>query len=77
VFREFRILLLLPGLINVDFADVKTIMANAGSALMGIGTGVGENRAQTAARVAVSSPLLEISMSGARGVCLILSADRI
>jgi cell division protein FtsZ len=61
-------LITLPGLINVDFADVKTIMANAGSALMGIGTGVGENRAQTAARSAVASPLLEISMSGARGV---------
>jgi len=61
-------LITLPGLINVDFADVKTIMANAGSALMGIGTGVGENRAQAAARAAVASPLLEISMSGARGV---------
>jgi len=58
----------LPGLINVDFADVKTIMSNAGSALMGIGTGVGENRAQTAARTAIASPLLEISMDGARGV---------
>jgi cell division protein FtsZ len=57
-----------PGLINVDFADVKTIMSSAGSALMGIGTGVGENRAQTAARTAISSPLLEISMDGARGV---------
>ncbi|OGH02439.1 MAG: cell division protein FtsZ [Candidatus Levybacteria bacterium RIFCSPHIGHO2_01_FULL_37_17] len=57
-----------PGLINVDFADVKTIMQNAGSSLMGIGTGVGENRAQTAARAAVASPLLEISMQGARGV---------
>lgn len=61
-------LITIPGLINVDFADVKSIMSNAGSALMGIGTGVGENRAQTAARAAVSSPLLEISMDGARGV---------
>lgn len=61
-------LITLPGLINVDFADVKTIMQNAGSALMGIGTGVGENRAQAAARAAVASPLLEISMNGARGV---------
>lgn len=61
-------LITMPGLINVDFADVKTIMANAGSALMGIGTGVGENRAQTAARSAIASPLLEISMQGARGV---------
>jgi cell division protein FtsZ len=58
----------LPGLINVDFADVKTIMSNAGSALMGIGTGVGENRAATAARMAVSSPLLELSVDGAKGV---------
>lgn len=58
----------LPGLINVDFADVRTIMSNAGSALMGIGTGIGENRAQTAAKTAISSPLLEISMEGARGV---------
>ncbi len=61
-------LITMPGLINVDFADVRTIMTNAGSALMGIGTGVGENRAQTAARSAVASPLLEISMDGARGV---------
>lgn len=57
-----------PGLINVDFADVRAIMSNAGSSLMGIGSGIGENRAQTAARSAVSSPLLEISMDGARGV---------
>lgn len=58
----------LPGLINVDFADVRTIMSNAGSALMGIGTGIGENRAQAAARAATASPLLEVSMEGARGV---------
>ncbi len=57
-----------PGLINVDFADVKTIMKSAGSALMGIGTGVGDNRAQMAARAAVSSPLLEISIEGAKGI---------
>ena len=49
-----------PGLVNVDFADVKTIMVNAGTALLGIGTGVGENRAQMAARAAISSPLLDI-----------------
>ena len=61
-------LITMPGLINVDFADVRTIMSNAGSALMGIGTGVGENRAMAAARAAVASPLLEISMDGARGV---------
>lgn len=61
-------LITIPGLINVDFADVKTIMTSAGSALMGIGIGVGENRAQLAARQATSSPLLEVSMEGARGV---------
>jgi len=57
-----------PGLINVDFADVKTIMRDAGTALLGIGTGVGESRAQMAARAAVSSPLLDLSIEGARGV---------
>lgn len=56
------------GLVNVDFADVKMIMKDAGTALLGIGTGVGENRAQMAARAAVSSPLLDISIEGARGV---------
>lgn len=61
-------LITVPGLINVDFADVRSIMTNAGSSLMGIGTGTGENRAQVAARAAVSSPLLEINMEGARGV---------
>ncbi len=61
-------LITMPGLINVDFADVRTIMTNAGSALMGIGTGSGDGRAQNAARSAVASPLLEISMEGARGV---------
>jgi len=60
-----------PGLVNVDFADVKTIMSEMGQALMGSGTGVGEQRAQDAARKAISSPLLEdISISGARGVLL-------
>jgi cell division protein FtsZ len=61
-------LITMPGLINVDFADVRTIMTNAGSALMGIGTGVGENRAATAARTAIASPLLEVSVEGAKGV---------
>ena len=61
-------LITMPGLINVDFADVRTIMSNAGSALMGIGTGVGENRASAAARMAVSSPLLDLSVDGAKGV---------
>jgi cell division protein FtsZ len=58
----------LPGLINVDFADVKAIMANAGSALMGIGKASGENRAVDAAKQAIASPLLEISIDGAKGI---------
>ncbi len=57
-----------PGLVNVDFADVKTIMRQAGSALMGIGRASGENRAQEAARAAIDSPLLELSINGATGV---------
>jgi cell division protein FtsZ len=59
-----------PGLINVDFADVRTVMTGAGSALMGIGHGSGEDRAEEAARSAISSPLLESSIEGARGVLL-------
>lgn len=58
------------GLVNVDFADVKTIMRDAGTALLGIGTGVGENRAQMAARAAISSPLLDLSIDGATGVLI-------
>jgi len=57
-----------PGLINVDFADVKSIMSNAGSALMGIGLSSGENKAIEAAKMAINSPLLEMSIEGARGV---------
>jgi len=56
------------GIINVDFADVRSIMANAGSALMGIGTGMGDKRAEQAARAAINSPLLEVSITGAKGV---------
>ncbi len=56
------------GIINVDFADVRAIMANAGSALMGIGTAIGEKRAENAARAAINSPLLEVSITGAKGV---------
>ena len=62
-----------PGLINVDFADVKTIMTDAGSAVMGIGEASGDNRAEQAAAKAISSPLLETSMDGARGVLLSIS----
>ncbi|MHB9145188.1 MAG: cell division protein FtsZ [Symbiobacteriia bacterium] len=63
-------LIAVPGLINLDFADVKTIMCDAGSALMGIGVARGENRAVEAARMAISSPLLETTMDGAKGVLL-------
>jgi cell division protein FtsZ len=59
-----------PGLINTDFADVKMILSNAGSALMGIGEGSGDDRAVLAARKAISSPLLESAIDGARGVLL-------
>ncbi|MFH1582730.1 MAG: cell division protein FtsZ [Candidatus Falkowbacteria bacterium] len=61
-------LITVPGLINVDFADVKAVMANAGSALMGIGQASGENKAIEAAKMAISSPLLEMSIEGARGI---------
>jgi cell division protein FtsZ len=63
-------LITVPGLINLDFADVRAIMANAGPSLMGIGTASGENRAAEAARAAISSPLLETTVSGATGVLL-------
>ncbi|MGI6607079.1 MAG: cell division protein FtsZ [Peptococcia bacterium] len=63
-------LIAVPGLINLDFADVKTIMEDTGAALMGIGMASGENRASVAARTAISSPLLETSIEGARGVLL-------
>lgn len=61
-------LVTVPGLINVDFADVKAIMTNTGSALMGIGIGSGENRAVDAAKAAIDSPLLELGIDGARGI---------
>ena len=66
-------LITVPGIVNLDFADVRTIMRDAGSALMGIGTGSGENRAGEAARHAVSSPLLESSIEGATGILLNIS----
>ena len=58
----------MPGIINVDFADIRAIMENAGPALMGIGMGSGEKRASDAARAAINSPLLDISINGARGI---------
>ena len=61
-------LITIPGIINVDFADVKAVMSNSGSALMGIGRATGEDRAIEAAKMAINSPLLEVSIDGARGV---------
>jgi cell division protein FtsZ len=66
-------LITVPGLINVDFADVKAVMSNAGSALMGIGQASGENKAIEAAKAAVNSPLLEMSIEGARGVLFVIT----
>jgi cell division protein FtsZ len=66
-------LITVPGLINVDFADVRAIMANRGSALMGIGRGNGENRAAEAAKAAIASPLLEVSIDGAKGILFTIS----
>jgi cell division protein FtsZ len=63
-------LITVPGLINLDFADVKAIMKDAGSALMGIGVASGENRSGEAAKAAISSPLLESSVEGATGILL-------
>jgi cell division protein FtsZ len=61
-------LITMPGIINIDFADIRAVMENAGSALMGIGIAGGENRAIEAAKSAISSPLLELSIAGAKGV---------
>jgi cell division protein FtsZ len=69
-------LITIPGLINLDFADVRTIMQDAGSALMGIGTSNGENRAAEAARIAISSPLLEESVEGATGILLNMTGGK-
>jgi cell division protein FtsZ len=68
-------LITIPGLVNVDFADVKAIMKDAGSALMGIGRATGENRAVEAARQAINSPLLELSIDGAKGVLFNVGGD--
>lgn len=61
-------LITMPGIINVDFADIRSVMENAGSALMGVGVSSGEKRAEEAARSAINSPLLEVSITGAKGV---------
>lgn len=63
-------LIVIPGLVNVDFADVRAIMTNAGSALMGIGEGSGEDKSAVAAKSAITSPLLEVSVDGATGILL-------
>lgn len=68
-------LITVPGLINLDFADVKTIMTNQGEALMGIGIGEGENRAVDAAKMAINSPLLETSIEGAQGILLNITGN--
>lgn len=68
-------LITVPALINLDFADVKTIMKDQGSALMGIGEGTGETRSVDAAKQAISSPLLELSMDGAKGILLLIAGD--
>jgi cell division protein FtsZ len=69
-------LITLPGLINLDFADVRTIMSDAGNALLGIGMGTGDKRAIEAAEQAVSSPLLETSVEGARAILLSITGGR-
>jgi cell division protein FtsZ len=69
-------LITIPGLINLDFADVRTIMQDAGSALMGIGSAAGENRTAEAAKVAISSPLLEESIDGATGILLNITGGK-
>ena len=69
-------LIALPGLINLDFADVRTIMSQAGNALLGIGMGTGENRALEAASHAVESPLLETSVEGAKSILLSITGGR-
>jgi cell division protein FtsZ len=69
-------LITIPGLINLDFADVRTIMHDAGSALMGIGSAAGENRCAEAAKIAISSPLLEESVDGATGILLNITGGK-
>lgn len=68
-------LITMPGLINIDFADVKSVMEGAGGALMGIGRASGEKRAEEAAKMAINSPLLEVSINGAKGVLFSIAGD--
>ena len=69
-------LILLPGIINVDFADVRAIMSNAGSALFGVGRAQGEGRAEKAAMAAINSPLLDLSLKGAKGILFNISGSK-
>jgi len=69
-------LITIPGLINVDFADVRVIMTNAGTALMGIGISSGDNRARKAAEMAINSPLLEVNIEGARGILFNITGNK-
>ncbi|MFC1751609.1 cell division protein FtsZ [Patescibacteria group bacterium] len=69
-------LITLPGIVNVDFADVKAVMKNAGSALMGIGTAQGEKRAEEAAKTAINSPLLDVSIDGAKGILFAIAGGQ-
>jgi cell division protein FtsZ len=69
-------LITMEGIINVDFADIRAIMANAGPALMGIGRSAGDNRATEAARLAINSPLLDVSIDGAKGVLFAIAGDQ-
>jgi len=69
-------LITMPGIINVDFADVKSILENAGTAIVGLGEAVGENRAQKAIEQALNSPLLEVSAEGAKGILLGISGSK-
>ncbi len=69
-------LIMLPGIVNVDFADVKTIMKNAGSALFGVGRSQGEGRSEIAAKAAINSPLLDLSIKGAKGILFNVSGGK-
>lgn len=69
-------LITLPGIVNVDFADVKAVMKNAGSALMGVGTAQGEKRAEEAAKIAINSPLLDVSIDGAKGILFAIAGGQ-
>lgn len=70
-------LIIRPGIVNVDFADVRTVMSNAGPAIMGIGEGYGENRAELAARNAINNPLMDTKMDGAKGILINITGSNV